>query len=63
MERMCVRVKEACELLSIGRTSLYKLDIPYSKINGVRVYQIKDLELYLDSHKVVKHSYKIGGAV
>ena len=63
MERMCVRVKEACQLLSIGRTSLYKLDIPYSKINGVRVYQIKDLELYLNSHKVVNHSYKLGGAV
>lgn len=62
MERLCVRVKEACELLSIGRTSLYKLDIPHVKINGIRLYRIEDLRSYLDGH-TVKNSYKMGGAV
>ena len=62
MERLCVRVKDACELLSIGRTSLYKADIPYIKINGIRLYKIEDLRSYLDGH-TVKNSYKMGGAV
>lgn len=56
MERLCVRVKEACQLLSIGRTSLYKADIPHIKINGIRLYKIEDLRLYLDSHTVKNSS-------
>lgn len=56
MERLCVRAKEACQLLSIGRTSLYKADIPHIKINGIRLYKIEDLRLYLDSHTVKKSS-------
>lgn len=59
MERMCVRVKEACELLSIGRTSLYKADIPHIKINGVRLYKLDDLRAYLNAH-TVKSNCKAG---
>lgn len=51
-QRLCVRVNEACEMLSIGRTSLFKSDIPYIKINGIRLYKIEDLIAYLDAHKV-----------
>lgn len=51
-QRLCVRVNEACEMLSIGRTSLFKSDIPYIKINGIRLYKIEDLSAYLDAHKV-----------
>ena len=56
MERLCVRAKEACQLLSIGRTSLCKADISHIKINGIRLYKIEDLRLYLDSHTVKKSS-------
>lgn len=56
MERLCVRVKEACQLLSIGRTSLYKADIPHVKINGIRLYRIEDLRSYLDGHTVKNSS-------
>ena len=62
MERLCVRVKEACELLSIGRTSLYKSDIPYIKINGIRLYMKKGLDSYLDSHKVSPSGRRCGNA-
>ena len=51
-QRLCVRVAEACAMLSIGRTTLFKLDIPYVKINGLRLYKIRDLEAYLDAHTV-----------
>lgn len=50
MEKLCVRVSEACRLLGIGRTTLFKSDIPYVKLNGLRVYRIKDLEAYLETH-------------
>lgn len=53
-KRLCVRVNEACELLSMGRTSLFKSDIPYIKINGLRLYRIEDLEAYLEAHIVKK---------
>ena len=49
-KRLCVRVSEACEMLSMGRTSLFKSDIPYIKINGLRLYRIEDLEAYLEAH-------------
>ena len=53
-KRLCVRVKEACELLSMSRTSLFKSDIPYVKINSLRLYRIEDLEAYLEAHIVKK---------
>lgn len=53
-KRLCVRVNEACELLSMGRTSLFKSDIPYIKINGLRLYRIEDLEAYLEAHIIKK---------
>lgn len=49
-KRLCVRVNEACEMLSMGRTSLFNSDIPYIKINGLRLYRIEDLEAYLEAH-------------
>jgi len=49
-KRLCVRVGEACEMLSMGRTSLFNSDIPYIKINGLRLYRIEDLEAYLEAH-------------
>lgn len=49
-KRLCVRVGEACEMLSMGRTSLFNSDIPYIKINGLRLYRIEDLEAYLVAH-------------
>lgn len=53
-QRLCVRVPEACLMLGIGRTTLFSLNIPYVKINRVRVYKIADLEAYLDAHTVRK---------
>lgn len=53
-KKLCVRVPTACEMLGIGRTTLFSLDIPYVKINSVRVYKIADLEAYLDAHTVRK---------
>ena len=49
-KRLCVRVGEACDMLSMGRTSLFNSDIPYIKINGLRLYRIEDLEAYLEAH-------------
>lgn len=49
-KRLCVRVLEACEMLSMGRTTLFKSDIPYVKINKLRLYRIEDLEAYLEAH-------------
>jgi len=49
-KRLCVRVNEACEMLSISRTTLFKLDIPHVKINNIRLYKIKDLEEYIEAH-------------
>lgn len=57
-QRLCVRVKEACEMLSISRTTLFKSDIPYVKMNGLRLYKIADLLAYLDARTVKK-----GGAL
>ena len=56
MERLpiCVRVQDACKLLSIGRTTLFSLSIPYVKVNRVRLYKVKDLEAYLNAHTVRK---------
>lgn len=56
MERqcLCVRVSEACKMLSIGRTTLFSLDIPYVKLNSVRLYKVADLEAYLEAHTVTK---------
>ncbi len=54
MERLCVKVKEACKMLSIGRSSLYKLDIPYVKLCNCRIYRIADLEAYISAHTVSK---------
>ena len=54
MEKLCVRVCDACKMLSIGRTTLFSLDIPYVKINSVRLYKVADLEAYLEAHTVTK---------
>ena len=51
-QRLCVRAAEACQMLSISRTSLFKSDIPYAKVNGCRVYRIADLKAYLEAHMV-----------
>lgn len=61
MERICVRVNEACKLLGIGRTTLFMSDIPYIKMKSLRLYLIKDLEAYLEAHKRVGR-VKRGGA-
>ena len=53
-QRLCVRVSDACKMLSIGRTTLFSLDIPYVKINSVRLYKVADLEAYLEAHTVTK---------
>ena len=53
-QRLCVRVPDACKMLSIGRTTLFSLDIPYVKINSVRLYKVADLEAYLEAHTVTK---------
>ena len=53
-KRLCVRVAEACEMLSIGRTTLFSLDIPYIKINSMRLYKVEDIEAYLVAHTVTK---------
>ena len=49
-KRLCVRVMEACEMLSMSRTTLFNSDIPYVKINRLRLYRIEDLEAYLEAH-------------
>ena len=49
-QRLCVRVPDACKMLSIGRTTLFSLDIPFVKINRIRLYRIEDLEAYLEAH-------------
>ena len=56
MERklLSVRVADACKMLSIGRTTLFSLDIPYIKINSMRLYKVADLEAYLEAHTVTK---------
>lgn len=51
-QRMCVRVADACAMLSIGRTTLFSLDIPYIKVNRLRLYRIEDLEAYLKAHTI-----------
>ena len=51
-QRLCVRVADACRMLSIGRTTLFSLDIPYIKINSARLYKVADLEAYLEAHTV-----------
>ena len=51
-QRLCVRVAEACNMLAISRSTLFKASIPYSKVAGCRVYRIADLEAYLEAHKV-----------
>jgi hypothetical protein len=56
---LCVRVPDACKMLSIGRTTLFSLDIPYIKLNRIRLYKVEDLEAYLDAHTV----YKMGERV
>lgn len=49
---ICVRVKQACEMLSIGRTTLYSIkDLPYFKMNSVRLYFVEDLEKWANKHK------------
>jgi len=49
---ICVRVKQACEMLSIGRTTLYSIDdLPYFKMNSVRLYLVEDLEKWANKHK------------
>jgi hypothetical protein len=53
-QRICVRVADACKMLSIGRTTLFKLGIPYIKINSMRLYKVADLEAYLEAHMVIK---------
>lgn len=52
----CVRVADACKMLSIGRTTLFNLDIPYIKINSLRLYKVEDLAAYLEAHTVNKES-------
>ncbi len=54
MERLCVKVKEACQMLSVSRTTMFNLDIPYIKINNIRLYYISDLKAYLEAHVVTK---------
>ena len=49
-KRLCVRVNEACEMLCMSRTTLFNSDIPYVKINRIRLYRIEDLEAYLEAH-------------
>ena len=49
-----MRVPDACKMLSIGRTTLFSLDIPYIKINSMRLYKVEDLEAYLDVHTKTK---------
>lgn len=51
--KICVRAQDAAEMLSISRSLLFKLSIPYVKINNCRIYKIKDLEDFADAHKVV----------
>ena len=53
-QRICVRVADACKMLSIGRTTLFKLGIPYIKINSMRLYKVAALEAYLEAHMVIK---------
>lgn len=61
MERICVRVNEACQMLGIGRTTLFMSDIPYIKWNNLRLYRIKDLDAYLKAHEKAGRA-KRGGA-
>lgn len=49
-----VRVPDVCKMLSIGRTTLFSLPIPYIKLNRIRLYKVEDLEAYLDAHTVYK---------
>lgn len=37
-------------MLSMSRTTLFNSDIPYVKINKLRLYRIEDLEAYLEAH-------------
>ena len=53
-QRLCVRVSDACKMLSIGRTTLFSLDIPYIKINSMRLYKVENIEAYLVAHTVTK---------
>lgn len=52
MEQIYVRVKDACKYLCCGRTTLFMSDIPYTKMNSLRLYKIKDLEAYLEARRV-----------
>lgn len=56
---LCVRVPDACKMLSIGRTTLFSLPIPYIKLNRIWLYKVEDLEAYLDAQAV----YKMGERV
>lgn len=49
---LSVRVSDACKMLSISRSTLFNLDIPYVKINSMRLYKVADLEAYLEAHTV-----------
>lgn len=52
-KRICVRAQDAADMLSISRSLLFKLDIPYVKINNCRIYKVSDLEDFADAHKVL----------
>lgn len=38
-KKICVRAEEACKMLSICRSSLFKSSIPYVKMNGCRYFR------------------------
>lgn len=51
-KKICVRAEEACKMLSICRSSLFKSSIPYVKMNGCRLYRVADIESYLEKNIV-----------
>ncbi len=60
-QRICVREKEACQMLGISRSTIIKSGIPFSYINTCKVYRISDIEKYLDAH-LVSQPVQEGGA-
>ncbi len=51
-KKICVRTDEACKMLSICRSSLFKSSIPYIKMNGCRLYRVSDIEAFLEKNVV-----------
>lgn len=56
IQKKYLRMSEACEYLGVSRSTLSKSQIPFIKLNGVRLYDVRDIDAYLESLKQVKEA-------